>query len=120
LNLSLVETRRVDGKVKHEHIAGLGSIATSHDSAARLAFWAHLHERFGELSDRIKSEALTKILGDIHARVPMVTVEEKGAIADKAGAAANPFKRAGRPERSLERRVARAVLRKHASRSAGR
>jgi hypothetical protein len=28
LQVSLVETRRIDGKVLHEHIAGLGSIET--------------------------------------------------------------------------------------------
>jgi hypothetical protein len=26
LQVSLVETRRLDGKVRHEHIAGLGSV----------------------------------------------------------------------------------------------
>src|SRR5499426_3010843 len=40
-----VETRRVGGKVRHEHVAGLGSIETPPSVDARLAFWVRLHQR---------------------------------------------------------------------------
>src|SRR5215510_1726404 len=45
LQVSLVETRRVGGKVRHEHVAGLGSIETPPSVDARLAFWVRLHQR---------------------------------------------------------------------------
>lgn len=75
--MSLVETRRVDGKVRHEHIASLGSIARPPSVADRMAFWSHLHERLAKLSNRIDAAAQAKILGNIHARVAMVTADEQ-------------------------------------------
>jgi hypothetical protein len=80
LQVSLVETRRVNGKVRHEHVASLGSIVLSPAVADRVAFWARLHERLGRLSNRVGPEALAKVMGDIHARVPMVTVNEQRAL----------------------------------------
>jgi hypothetical protein len=45
LQISLIDTRRVDGKVRQEHVASLGSI--SHDMAVqdRVAFWTQVHPR---------------------------------------------------------------------------
>jgi len=43
--VSLVETRCVGGKVRHEHVAGLGSIETPASVDACLAFWVRLHQR---------------------------------------------------------------------------
>jgi hypothetical protein len=80
LQISLVETRRADGKVGHEHVAGLGSIILSPTVADRVAFWTRLHERLAKLSNRIPGDALGKMLGDIHARVPMVTPDEQRAL----------------------------------------
>jgi hypothetical protein len=51
LQVSLAETCRVDGKVRHEHIASLGSIARSPSVADRMAFWSRLHERLAKLSN---------------------------------------------------------------------
>jgi hypothetical protein len=53
LQLSLVETRRIDGRVLHEHIASLGSIENPPTVRARTAFWQRLHERLAKLSNRI-------------------------------------------------------------------
>lgn len=63
LQVSLVETRRKNGTVRHEHLVSLGSIPVSPAIADRIAFWARLHERLAKLSNRVRSEALGKILG---------------------------------------------------------
>ena len=39
LQVSLVETRRVDGRVRHEHIASLGAILHRLEIADRMEFW---------------------------------------------------------------------------------
>lgn len=80
LQVSLVAGYRVDGRVRTEHIAGLGSIAASPSVADRIAFWAALHERLAKLSNRIDAEAQAKILGAIHARAPMPTPDEQRAV----------------------------------------
>jgi hypothetical protein len=79
LQVSLVETRRVDGKVRHEHIAALGSIETPPSVEERIAFWQRLHERLAKLSNRLDGTTQGKILGDVHAHIPMVTVNEQQA-----------------------------------------
>jgi hypothetical protein len=80
LQLSLIETRRVDGKVRHEHVASLGSIETPPMVANRIAFWARLHERLARLSNRLDGETQGKVLGAVHARVPMPTADEQRAL----------------------------------------
>jgi hypothetical protein len=87
LALSIVETRWLAGKVKHEHIASLGSIASPPTVADRVAFWKALHERVSKLGNRISAESHGRILGAVHERIPMVTAEEQRALAienDKA------------------------------------
>ena len=76
--VSLVETRRVDGRVRHEHVASLGSIAMPARVADRIQFWSRLHERLGKLSNRVTD--IGKVLGDVHARIPMVTPDEQRAL----------------------------------------
>jgi hypothetical protein len=80
LQLSLVETRRDGGKVHHEHIASLGSIETPLSVAARIEFWRRLHDRLAKLGNRVDPAAQAKLLGDVHARIPMVTMEEQQAL----------------------------------------
>jgi hypothetical protein len=80
LQLSLVETRRTDGKVRHEHIASLDAIAAPPTAAGRIQFWTRLHERLGRLSNRLNREAQAQVLGAVHARVPMPTVDEIHAL----------------------------------------
>ena len=82
LQVSLIQTRRIDGRVRHEHIAGLGSVETPLSVADRLLFWRRLHERLAKLGNRIDAALQDKILGEIHARIPMVTVEEQQALLD--------------------------------------
>jgi hypothetical protein len=80
IQVSLVETRRIDGRVRHEHVAGLGSIAEPMTIADRVAFWSALYQRLAKLSNRIDAEAHGKILGSVHARIPMVTIDEQCAL----------------------------------------
>jgi hypothetical protein len=80
LQVSLLETRRIDGKVRNEHVANLGSVEMPATVACRLAFWARLHERLAKLSNRADAATQGKILGNIHARIPMVTLDEQRAL----------------------------------------
>ena len=52
LAMSLVENRRENGRICHEHVASLGSIETPPSVAARIEFWRELHDRLAELSNR--------------------------------------------------------------------
>jgi hypothetical protein len=80
LQISVVETRRLDGRVRHEHIASLGSIETPLSVAGRIVFWQRVNERLGKLSNRIDPAMQGKVRGDIHARIPMVTLDEQRAL----------------------------------------
>jgi hypothetical protein len=91
LLVSLIENRRIDGKVRQEHIADFGAIeghllpsfyAEPHDAVsswsirsicARLAFWNDLEERLGRLSNRISAEEADKVRAAVHARIPKPT-----------------------------------------------
>jgi hypothetical protein len=77
LQCSLIETRRVAGKVRHEHIASLGALPVPPSIADRVAFWAELHPRLFKLSNRIEAETRGKVIGQIHARIPMPTADEQ-------------------------------------------
>jgi hypothetical protein len=80
LQVSLVETRRIAGKVRHEHVASFGGLEWPPSVEARIAFWQRLHERLAKLSNRVDAMAQAKILGDIHIRIPMVTLDEQRAL----------------------------------------
>src|SRR5215510_13228510 len=80
LAMSLVETGRESGKVRHQHVASLGSIETPLSVAARIEFWRGLHERLDQLSNRPDAETRGKVIGAVHARVPMVTPDEQRAL----------------------------------------
>jgi len=80
LQVSLVETSRSDGKVRHEHVASLGSVPATPDIADRLAFWQRLHERLAKLANRLDAATQAKVLGAVQARVPMVTADEQRTL----------------------------------------
>src|SRR6516165_7986032 len=80
LQASLVETRRLDGKVRHEHVASLGSTVIAPSVSDRIAFWQNLHERLARLANRIDAGTQAKILGAVRDRIPMVTMEEIRAL----------------------------------------
>jgi hypothetical protein len=80
LQASLIQTRRVDGRVRHEHLAQLGSIETPLSVRARLDFWHRLHDRLAKLGNRVDPATQAKVLGEVHARIPMVTPDEQRAL----------------------------------------
>src|SRR5262249_44387726 len=79
LAMSLVENRRENGRICHEHIANLGSIETPPSVAARIEVWRGWHERLCRLSHRLDAETRGKVMVAVHARVPIVTPEEQRA-----------------------------------------
>jgi hypothetical protein len=76
LQLSLVETRRENGRICHDHIAGLGSVPDPASIADRIKFWADLNDRLAKLGNRLGPD-VSKVMGMIHDRVPMPTEEEQ-------------------------------------------
>jgi hypothetical protein len=80
LQLSLIETTRAGGKVRSEHVAALGSVPVSPATADRVAFWDRLHQRLAGLANRLDPEAQGKILGAVHASVPMPTIADQRAV----------------------------------------
>jgi hypothetical protein len=65
LQVSLTATRWDGGRVRHEHLAGLGSVPLSPSATDRIAFWTKLHQRLGALSNRVDAaqrEAILKIM----------------------------------------------------------
>jgi hypothetical protein len=80
LQATLTETRRQGGKVRHEHVAGLGSVPLSPSAADRIAFWTKLHQRLDALSNRIDASQRGPILTAIHARIPMPTLDDHQAV----------------------------------------
>jgi hypothetical protein len=81
LQISLIDTRRVDGKVRQEHIALLGSVPPAMTPADRLAFWTPVHPRLA-----LDQAALS---GKLHTKVPMVASGDPGLTADKIEIAAH-------------------------------
>jgi hypothetical protein len=74
--VSLIQTRREGGKVRHEHIAGLGAIIVPASTADRIDFWRSLHDRLSALSNRIGDDK-GKILGAVHQRIPIPALHEQ-------------------------------------------
>jgi hypothetical protein len=80
LQVSLIATSRVDGKVRHEHVASFGAVGMPLSVADRVNFWRQLHERLGQLSNRLDAAGQAKVMGEVHARIPMPTGDEIRAI----------------------------------------
>jgi hypothetical protein len=80
LQASLVATHRTDGRVRHEHVASLGSVPRSPSPADRIAFWTKLHQRLDALSNRVDAAQRRTILAAIHARIPMPTLDDQQTV----------------------------------------
>jgi hypothetical protein len=91
LQVSLAENRRIDGRVRQEHVANFGSVPVPPSLQDRLTFWQRLHERLSRLSNRVQADIQGKILGDIHASIPMVTLDEVQAAKIEAAEADERF-----------------------------
>jgi hypothetical protein len=55
----------------------LGSVGEPATIADRVAFWGQLHRRLEGLSNRIGQDGQANIIGAVHARIPMVTVDDQ-------------------------------------------
>lgn len=104
LLVSLVENKRVDGKVRQEHIADLGAIdgywlsafyadidptiltTLQHEGWRRAsvwqrhAFWQGVDDTLRRLGNCLDAEQLSQIRASIDARIPMLTSAELDAI----------------------------------------
>jgi hypothetical protein len=79
LQVSLVEARRYDGKVRNHHIAALGSIINAPTIADRVVFWQRASERLKALGNRIGPE-IEKVEAALHERVPIPSLDEQRAL----------------------------------------
>jgi hypothetical protein len=80
LQVTLSATRWDAGKVRHEHVAALGSVPLSPSPADRIAFWTKLHQRLDALGNRVDFAQRGAILTAIHARIPMPTMDDHQAV----------------------------------------
>jgi hypothetical protein len=83
LGVSLMQTRRVGVRVQSEHVAALGSVDDPPSVRERFAFWAALPERLARLGNRLAASEHAKIIGALHARIPMVTPDDQRAIQEE-------------------------------------
>ena len=83
LQASLIETRRIGAKIAAEHIGALGSVDAAVSLRERLAFWTALPGRLARLGNRVVPDEHPKIIGALHARIPMVTAEEQREIQEQ-------------------------------------
>jgi hypothetical protein len=80
VSVSIVHSQRDGGRLKHDHIAVLGSVEMPPSVADRIAFWQRVNERLATLSNRIDATAQAKIRGAIHQRIPMPTTDGRRAL----------------------------------------
>lgn len=76
LQVSIVETRRVHGRVCHEHVAGLGSARLPLSRESRIEFWKQIPPRLERLANRLDADTQAKVVAAVDARIPIVTMEE--------------------------------------------
>jgi len=70
LQCSLVETHRIDGAVRYEQVASLGSVPASPSVSDRIGFWRRVYETLAELASRIDADTQGKIISAVHSRIP--------------------------------------------------
>jgi hypothetical protein len=80
LQCSLVETHRIDGAVRYEQVASLGSVPASPSVSDRIGFWRRVYETLAELASRIDADTQGKIISAVHSRIPIVTPNEQRAL----------------------------------------
>jgi hypothetical protein len=79
LQVSLVHSHRIDGRVREDHIAALGSVPVPLSIAGSVAFWQQANQRLAKLGNRLGKDGRTKIINELAAKIPMVTEAEREA-----------------------------------------
>jgi hypothetical protein len=87
LQASLVGTRRVDGKVQHEHIAALGSVRLPISPETRTNFWHQLWPRLARLDNTLDTDIKEKVCDALRERIPIVMPDELHALRVEAAKA---------------------------------
>jgi hypothetical protein len=77
VHVSIVETRRVNGKVRHKYVVSLRSIVMPPSVADRTAFWRRVDKRLGKLSNRVDMVTQGKLRDELHKRIPVVAPDEQ-------------------------------------------
>jgi hypothetical protein len=77
LALSLVLTKRLNGRVLHEHVATLGSVETPLTIRGRIAFYRGLKDRLDRLMNRIDTAQRKAVVAAIVARIPPPSLDEQ-------------------------------------------
>ena len=80
LQVSVVENCRRNGRVQQHYVASLGSLPRCPSPRDRIAFWQHVNARMLALSNRIDEVTQGKLRGEIHARVPVPSIEEERQV----------------------------------------
>lgn len=62
LQVSIVQSRRVDGRVRHKHFAGLGSAQLPLSRESRIEVWKQLAPRLERLTNRPDRDTQAKVV----------------------------------------------------------
>src|SRR5262249_9956799 len=76
LAMSLVENRRENGRICHEHVSNFSSIETPTSEAAHIEVCRGVLELLAHRSSRLDAETQCKVMAAVHARGRMVTPDE--------------------------------------------
>jgi probable addiction module antidote protein len=98
LQVSLVASHRIGGKITHEHVASLGSIVDPASVHDRFEFWQSLHDRLGRFGERIDVADLAKLVAAVHERIPMVVPEEQRELTLKKDQETRRVERSPQPK----------------------
>ena len=85
LQVSLIETRRVGGRVEHEHVASLGSVASNPSLVDRAKFWTEVDLRLARLTNRVDAAEHADIRSKVAKRVEPVSEDEQKQVAAITG-----------------------------------
>jgi hypothetical protein len=75
LQVSIIETRRINGKVNNVHVASLGSLRDHPSFYLIRAFWQNANTVFARLGNRITPPMQAELISAIEKRVPPLTKE---------------------------------------------
>jgi hypothetical protein len=94
LQLSIVDTNRVDGRVRSTHIAALGSVPSDMSVPGRAAFWGQAERRVDKLGNQLDKATREKLLGELRTKIPVPTKAEQQEAKREAAKARAEFENA--------------------------